>query len=593
MRSIRRWKNAVAVCAVVVAGWCWAVPAQSAGEPKETLENRLPRLISQLGENDFHARQRAQEELLKIGFPAIDALTEACDHDDLEIAERARYLLKVIKVDLIHEGDPTTVRRHLENYETADPDGRVVIMGMLAKEPRDQGVEALCRLVCFEKSQALSRQAAIVVLSLTEPEPSAWIKRAKIITETIAGSRRPGAMWLKTYAQSATDPAAALPAWEKWITAEQENLTNTGASGEAALAALLRRQVINLEKLERRADALVAVRKLIKLEKGNPSTLAELIRWLSRNGSWEMVNEVAQKFERTIAQEPWLGYILADSRAKQGQTDAAEELAEKAYNSPPERREQNLRAHLDAAYQLQRLGRTAWAEREFKNLAQQPISRNEGCYARLAYAEMLHDLDRDAEAATILSAFTSNTAQMTSISRLLDREGRTMGSVLARRQYFKALGMIRDKQLAGAKALLEQAHAADATEADVLIALYRLSADDAKERAKVRKKIDNAAAQFRQLIEDDSDSPTGYNQLAWLIANTEGDYDEALRCSLKSLELAPGAAGYLDTLGHCYFAKKDYANAIATQSRAVELEPSSGSIRRALERFQAAAAEKK
>jgi hypothetical protein len=44
--------------------------------------------------------------------------------------------------------------------------------------------------------------------------------------------------------------------------------------------------------------------------------------------------------------------------------------------------------------------------------------------------------------------------------------------------------------------------------------------------------------------------------------------------------------GYLDTLAHCYAAKKDYKTALKHQTRAAELEPHSGEIRRALERFK-------
>ena len=81
---------------------------------------------------------------------------------------------------------------------------------------------------------------------------------------------------------------------------------------------------------------------------------------------------------------------------------------------------------------------------------------------------------------------------------------------------------------------------------------------------------------------------TAHNQLAWLVSNTEGDYDEALRSSQRSLELRPETPGYLDTLGRCYYAKGDYKSAVLYQSRAAELEPHSVQIRRQLEFFQAA-----
>ena len=84
------------------------------------------------------------------------------------------------------------------------------------------------------------------------------------------------------------------------------------------------------------------------------------------------------------------------------------------------------------------------------------------------------------------------------------------------------------------------------------------------------------------------ENPLPYNQLAWLVANTEGDQDEALKMSLKSLELRPATAGFLDTLAHCYYARKEYAEAVKHQAMAVELDPYSPALARMLKKFRAA-----
>ncbi|MCA9210287.1 MAG: tetratricopeptide repeat protein, partial [Planctomycetales bacterium] len=60
----------------------------------------------------------------------------------------------------------------------------------------------------------------------------------------------------------------------------------------------------------------------------------------------------------------------------------------------------------------------------------------------------------------------------------------------------------------------------------------------------------------------------------------------------KSLELVPDTAGYLDTLGRCYYAKGDYANAVKYQTQAVRLDPHTQQIRRQLELFEKALAGK-
>ena len=84
-----------------------------------------------------------------------------------------------------------------------------------------------------------------------------------------------------------------------------------------------------------------------------------------------------------------------------------------------------------------------------------------------------------------------------------------------------------------------------------------------------------------------------YNQYAWLVGNTEGDFDEAVRCARKSLELQPEEGGYYDTLAHVYFGKGDLENAVKYQTKAAQLDPHSGLIRGKLELFRKKLQEKK
>ncbi len=146
--------------------------------------------------------------------------------------------------------------------------------------------------------------------------------------------------------------------------------------------------------------------------------------------------------------------------------------------------------------------------------------------------------------------------------------------------------------------------------ADALIAMYRAKPPSDEWRQNVIKQIEAASGNFRDQIRVSSqrhaETPNGpqkewagrqlaaaNNQLAWLVGNTEGDFDEALRCSQQSLELRPDTGGYLDTLGRCYFSVGDLKNAVRSQKRAVELDPYSQQIRRQLELFEKALAAKK
>ncbi len=48
----------------------------------------------------------------------------------------------------------------------------------------------------------------------------------------------------------------------------------------------------------------------------------------------------------------------------------------------------------------------------------------------------------------------------------------------------------------------------------------------------------------------------------------------------------PDRSGFLDTLGRCYYAKGDFANAVRFQTRAVALDPHSPAMLAQLELFQ-------
>ncbi len=78
------------------------------------------------------------------------------------------------------------------------------------------------------------------------------------------------------------------------------------------------------------------------------------------------------------------------------------------------------------------------------------------------------------------------------------------------------------------------------------------------------------------------------NQLAWLLSNTNERPKEAIKLSLRSLELRPNYGIYQDTLARCYFAAGNIDDAIAMQELAIKNEPFQRSMVRQLEEFKAA-----
>jgi tetratricopeptide (TPR) repeat protein len=171
-------------------------------------------------------------------------------------------------------------------------------------------------------------------------------------------------------------------------------------------------------------------------------------------------------------------------------------------------------------------------------------------------------------------------------------------ALAARLHYYRAWQYREEGDRRRERDELELAIRFDPTDADVLIAMYRWPDADEKWRESTRRRIRDLAQSFQQEIDADPSDPTAYNQWAWLISNTEGDYQKAIRYSHRSLELIPpevgedAGAGFLDTLGRCYYAAGDYENAVKYQRQAVEKVDYMQVMHRQLALFEKTLAEK-
>ena len=94
-------------------------PAAAAPSPEQ-----IHRLIEALGDADYFVRQKAESDLGKIGFDAVEALTAAAEHDDMEIVARANRLLCVIRSNWAVPGEPAEVSQLLADYESQDDNSR-------------------------------------------------------------------------------------------------------------------------------------------------------------------------------------------------------------------------------------------------------------------------------------------------------------------------------------------------------------------------------------------------------------------------------------------------------------------------------------
>lgn len=565
----------------------------------------IVRLVDQLGSEQFVKREKAQAQLRKLGLDAFDALYEARDSEDIEISMRARYLLQSLPIQWAHEDDPPDVRELLRGYDGKADDERQNLMEQLAALPDNQGVPPLCRLVRFETSNILSKRAALMVMQrVGEPSDQEKGQLTEAIVQQVGPSQRDAASWLKTYIRTLDAPEATLADWQRIAEQEERVFSNTPEKSSADLVRdLLRWQAELLERCGREDETLAVILRTIDLLDGTRKQLVETVDWLIDRNAWTTVEEVARRFPDRFEESTLLLYRLAEVQQESGRKADSTETAARALKADPESPED----HVEAAVWLQERGRLDWSQAEYALSVQLTSPETlEGLRVRFLYSEMLHDLEKDGQAAEVLSAASETLDKNEGVRRLAYvKMGRDPESVRARMQFFRAEHLKRSGDTEKQIAQLKEAAEADPNDADVLIAMYRISTPDSDLRKQALELIAAAAEHFRAQIKEreqgaasasDEERRAAWNQLlassnnqfAWLVANTEGNYGEALRCSQRSLELRPDTAGYLDTLGRCYYAKGDLENAVAVQSKAVELEPYTAQIRRQLDTFQQA-----
>lgn len=552
-----------------------------AAEPDADAE-RIAVLIQQLGDEDYFVRERAQDDLARIGLPALDALTEAEESDDVEISARARYLVRLLRVEWTDERDSPEVRALMSGYETPDENSRLDAIDQLGRYDDGKGLATLCRLVRFEKSHVISKLAAVRILKTPRRTDADWERLGKLIPEIIGTSPRVGAEWLRAYLDLRNETDAAAEAWGKLAEAESITLARSPLQSRAEIVeALWRQRYERLQSLDRADDIAATLAKIIDLA-DDPARLMDTIDWMMERRVHSGIEQLATRYHEMFDADPVLLYMLASAREASGDHDRALEAARRALELDAG----NVEQHVSVINTLVQRRMQRWVPDELRaviNLSPPGTFYALRCQSILS--EILHDKGQDGEAGQLLDDAVKAMEANLNGGRSEANAGLEVEKIRARMHFFQSLGCSsrneRAQQIEHLQAALEE----DPTDADVLIALYRLEGLEPALREKTVSLIKEAAEEFRREIDATPDDATPYNQLAWLISNTEGDKQDALRCSLKSLELRPDAAGFMDTLGRCYYAVGELENAIKAQSQAVERDPESGLMRRQLEFF--------
>ncbi len=560
---------------------------------------QIGRLIEALGNADYFVRQNAEADLGKIGFDAVDALAAATEQDDLEVATRASRLLYAIRSNWVLPGDPANVSQFLAGYESQDDNNREFRINRLIGLPENQGIPTVCRVIRYERSLLLAKTAALRLIGAMAGEaPTADL--AVTLQKGLTGCRRAPARWVLAWLPARQDPQALVGLWTKLAAGEEELLFRRPRDTSLAVVeSLLRFQIAALRKIDRGADAADSVERLIKLRRGGPAELAELLNWLIEQKDWPATRLVEHRCQATIAASADLLYLVAEAQFRRGEAAAAERSAGRALNFDPDNDDMSLETHYRTGLNLEQRGRFDWASKEWERvLHHAPPHSPIGIITARSLAELYHDIEQDQRAAETLGGIDNAYAGRSNHWILLNEEYGdpvTLGTLRARLDYFHACDWKTRGDRARQREYLDKALATQSCDIEVLIDCYQMPDSPADYRAKIRELVGKQLCELREKIADlgaNRIAAQPCNEFAWLAANTEGDLDEALRLSKRSLDLVGESGAFRDTLARVYFAKGDYASALKHETRAAELMPYHHDVQKALVLYRKTASEK-
>ena len=355
--------------AVVLLAWSTCVPARSAlaqqlSSEFQTGELNVEQLIERLGSEDYFVRRGAEQQLIRIGPDAFDALKSAEQDPDLEVSSRASYILQQIRVQWRRPNDPIEVRKALTRYEDLPDDRRWDTIRRIAALPKGQGAAALGRIARFDGSAQLARRAALALIRMDPEQVSGAIDS---IEREIGGSQRAPVQWLQALLAEHRDPESAPLAWR--TACRQEVRRYLRESPDTDWSVLLQLWDHELEFCNRRnlveetaASLIHFIETGAKRRDAADRELAGAIQWCIQAKQWAVLEVLEKRYAQRVREQRELIYYLATAYRQQGREELAKKTADQAYQLVADDDERRRRI----ASRLAGVGQLAWAEREWQ-----------------------------------------------------------------------------------------------------------------------------------------------------------------------------------------------------------------------------------
>ncbi|WP_436716187.1 hypothetical protein U8335_00610 [Roseiconus lacunae] len=615
-----------------------------AAEPPKPQSNdqKIAELIEKLGSDSYATRVRARDQLKEYGLEAFDALYEAQYHNDSEVQTAARYLQQSLLVTWSQESDPKEVREILYEYGAQDSTDRLARIELLGRLPDRMGIEALARLARFDRLELLSRRAAMLVLKQAIPDQP--VRRqilASQLESVIGDNSRDAITWLRAYIEDLRQGRYDPQRWEE-VVATQRRKVDLGLNQDITAKSVLQliKVIATRAILEDARDSAMQI-SIENLDLIAPSTieLAGQADWAITHGLYPVVIELYQRQRHAFSSNAELLYSAAQAYRDNGETDKGEQLATEAFQISPlpdvkleslsedalpredqghsltdHQLEDIAFLHYAVANRLRMRGQYDWAEREHRSIiASCGVETNAGIRSRISLSSIFAEQLRHDDASDVLGVLVHRIERDAEYAKRLIRFDIGSHFVQSEYNFQQALELLAGDPIASeieeAKQLLQLAYRQYSGNIDILIQMYRVKTpEDTEWTENVKRQLSQHIGSLHQTITQYESSKRAmpderfkavlgdkYNEYAWLVSNTEGDFDRALQCSLRSLKFASEEeiekrAARLDTCARCYFATGQIDRAIETQKEALDLEQHSLAMQRQLAEFQAAKA---
>lgn len=578
-------------------------------------------LIEQLGHPVYAERRDARRRLLSAGLGAFEALRDGRDHADPEVAEACSDLLTELTLDWAWLGDPTQVRLLLNEYDRLQVDGRLEIVSELIGLPDRQGVDALARLARFEPSDLVAGRAAAALLArdkyaLDERLEAAIGAAVEELRTAYGSSARTPASWLEL-----ADGEASPDAWR--VASQREAKRLRGAREETTLGVVATLHWRWLRVSLRAADSVNALAAVDALADFDPDQRARRVRrvleWAAEAGQPAIGERVAEAYATDLQNKRGL-YARASLATAAADPERADRLVSEAIEAAVTEQvgtqnSTDFGPRVLVAEELLRSGQASWAEAELAAASAmlEPLD-SAALYARWRLSDRLLDresyegvvrlltplielLDRSEEARKAYAEYPLT--KVGYLPKHFRMKSRIDSQLVAREQMASALAARARGETEAEITSLREAIRADLSDADVVIAMHRVSHPPEAFAEETRDHVARLRREYEKQIWENADSPKPnvasqpFNHWAWLVSNTEGDFEKAVRYSQRSLAIRPDTAGYLDTLGRCLFSAGRVREAVETQRRAIELDPQRMQVmRRQLAEFERALADR-